>query len=243
MGQPTPPGDNIPLYEGLGPEWNDIVGALPEDRRAELAPRLKERLDQYEPLKQWEDFQKSGITPDYANTALHLFNVIENNPREVYDTIGKHLGITPQEVKKAADVLEANTDIDDPRIQTMQQQIDTLAQIALAQRQQTTAEQQAAEADAEIEKELSNLKKKYGDEVDEEEIIMRMIHKGVTAEQAYQEYSGKIAELRKRRPAPMIIGGGGAIPRKSIDVTKLDNASTKDLVAQMMDHANTERRL
>lgn len=239
MGQPTPPGD-MPLFEGLGSEWNDIVGAFPEDKRAELAPKLKEKIDAFTPLRQWEDLHKSGVTPEHASTALNLFSMIENNPREVYTAIGNFLGLTPQETKEAVEELqESQGDGDDPRLRTLQQQVDTLAQIALAQRQQTAAEQQAAEQDAAVEKELNDLRNKYGD-VDEEEILMRMLHKGLSAEQAYQEYSGKVAELRKRRPAPMIIGGGGNIPRKQLDVTKLDSAGTKDLVAQMMQHAMNE---
>lgn len=241
MGQPTPPGD-IPLYEGLGADWNDIVGGFPEDKRAELAPLLKQRIDAYEPLKQWEDLQKSGITPDYAGTALNLFSIIENNPRQVYDTIGKYLNITPAEAKEAVETLEEEGG-DDPRIQTMQQQLDTLTQIALAQRQQTTAEKQAADQDAAVEKEIGAVKKKYGDsEVNEEEVLMRMLHKGMTAEQAHLEFSGLVTNIRKTRPSPMVIGGGGAVPRKTIDVKSLSGADTKSLVAQMMEQANTERR-
>jgi hypothetical protein len=239
MGQPTPPGD-IPLYEGLGTEWNDIVSAIPEDRRAELGPKIKERLSGYEPLQQYADLHKSGITAEQAGTALNLFSIIENNPREVYETLGKHLGITAEAAKEAVEELEEENG-DDPRIQTLQQQVDTLAQIALAQRKMSTEERQNAEADAALDKEITELKNKYGKDLPEDEIIMRMIHKNLTAEQAYQEYSGRVAEIQKRRPAPMIMGQGGAIPSRAIDVKKLDNKGTKNLVAQMLDHANAER--
>jgi len=239
MGQPTPPGD-MPLFDGLGSEWNDIVGALPEDKRAELAPRIKERISAYEPLKSYEDFHRSGITPDHISTALGVFSLIENKPREIYDAIGQHLGLTPQEAKAAVKTLEKEME-EDPRIQTMQQQIDTLAQIALAQRQHTTQEQQLAEQEAALEKEMSSLKSKYGD-FDEEEIIMRMIHKDMSAEQAFQEYANKISELRKTRPSPMVIGGGGVVPQRKLDVTQLDNMGTKNLVAQMMQHAMLEQK-
>lgn len=235
MTQATPPGD-LPLYEGLGVEWNDIVGAFPEEKRAELAPILKSRIDAYEPLKQWENFQKSGITPEYAGTALDVFKLIEDNPREIYNTIGKYLGVTPQEAKEVVEAIEDDNG-DDPRIKSMQEQIETLGQIALAQRNQTTAEKQAAQEEALLEKELSALKKKYGDDVDEEEVIMRMYNKNLTAEQAHLEYSAKVTALRARRPAPMLMGGGGAVPRKDIDVTKLNSADTKNLVTQMLENA------
>lgn len=243
MGQPLPPGDNVPLYEGLDASWNEFVSAIPEDKRAEFAPKLKERIDQYEPLKQWEDLQKSGITPQHASTALDIFTVLENNPKEVYETIGKHLGISPQEAKEAVKELEKAPEggPEDPRLKTLQQQVDTLTQIALAQRQMSSEEQQAAEADAAVANELDGLKKKYGDTYDEEQIIMRMVHKNLTAEQAYQEYASMVSTIQQRRPAPMLLGSGGVAPNRAIDVKKLDSAGTKNLVKQMLDHANAER--
>ncbi|MFY3741638.1 MAG: hypothetical protein HMLIMOIP_002096 [Candidatus Nitrosomirales archaeon] len=243
MGQPNPPGDNVPLIEGLDSSWNEIVSAIPEDRRTELGPKLKERItattSQYEPLKQWEDLQKSGITPDFAGTAIGLFNLIENDPKQVYEAIGKHLNITPAQAKEVVEEVQ-DGDQDDPRIQRMEQQLETLAQIALAQRQMTAQEQQAAEADAAVDKELSDLKSKVGD-FPEDEIVMRMLHKDMTAQQAYEEYSGRVSELQKRRPAPMLMGQGGSIPSRAIDVKKLDSKETKNLVAQMLESANVER--
>lgn len=243
MGQPNPPGDNIPLVEGLDSSWNEFVSALPEDKRAELGPKLKERINSYESRQKefepWEQFQKSGITPDFADTALRLFSTIENNPREVYETIGKHLNITPAEAKTVVEEVKKG-DPEDPRIQTIQTQLDTLTQITLAQRQMSAQEQADAEADAVVDQEIGELKKKYGD-FPEDEVLMRMLHKGLSAEDAYNEYSGFVDQVRSRRPAPMLLGQGGAIPSRAIDPTKLDSKGTKDLVRQMLDHANAEK--
>jgi uncharacterized protein affecting Mg2+/Co2+ transport len=193
----------------------------------------------YEP---WEQFQKSGITPDHADTALRLFATIENNPKEVYETIGRHLGITPAEAKEVVKEVEKESASgnEDPRIARMEDQLKTLAEIALAQRQMTAQEQQAAEQDAAIETEINDIKKKYGNDIPEDEILMRMLHKGMTAEQAYEEYTGRVNEIRQRRPAPMIMGSGGSIPNRGIDPRKLNSKDTKELVAQMLDHANAE---
>lgn len=241
MGQPTPPGD-MPLYDGLGSEWNDIVGALPEDRRAELAPKLAERVsayeDQLQSYKPWEDLQKSGITPEQAGTALSVFTQIENNPREVYEVLGKHLGITPAQAQQVVEDLDEE-DEDDPRIIALKNQVDTLTQITLAERQSQVQAQQQKEQDELLESELAGIKKKYGDDVPEDEILMRMLHKNMTAEQAYQEYSARADEIRKRRPAPMLLGNGGQVASRTLDPRKLDSPGTKNLVAQMLDHANS----
>lgn len=240
MGQPNPPGDNVPLIEGLGPEWNDVVSSFPEDRRSELGGILKGRIDAYAPLQEYSQFQKAGISAEQLNAASNLFEIIEKNPRQVYDTIGQHLGLTPAETKAAVTEMKkeaAAGTVEDPRIATMQQQIDTLASIALAQRQGETQAQIQEQADQELANDLSSLQEKVG-EFDEEEVVMRMLHKNLTAEQAYQEYTGKFPSAR--RAAPFVMGQGGMIPAKQVDVRTLNTTDTKSLVTQMLKHANQE---
>jgi hypothetical protein len=247
MGQPNPPGD-LPLVEGLGPEWNDIVGAFPEEVRGELAPKLKERVSQYqsqlEAYKPWDDFQKSGITPDHVNTALQIQSVIENNPQQVYEAIGKSLGITPAQAEKVVDKLERTPPSqDNPELATLRQQVETMSQIMIAQRNGSVKEQEAAAMDAQLEADMNGLKKKYGDidDIAEQQILMRMMQNGNSPEEAYQEHSNFVSSIRKTRPAPMIMGASGSIPSRAVDPTKLDNKGTKNLVAQMLDHANQQR--
>jgi hypothetical protein len=240
---PTPPGDNVPLYDGLDSSWNDIVGAFPEDKRGELAPILKSRIEevqkQYEPLKQWEDLAKSGITPEHASTALSIYSMVENNPKQIYEELGKYLGISTAQAEKVAEAVQED-DSNDPRIQELQHKIDTIGQVLLAERNQTMAQKQQAEADAALERELVALNKKYPD-VNEEEVVMRALQKNISLEEAYQDYTRFVSEVRKRPMTPMVMGAGGAIPKPNVDVRKLDSRATKDLVAQMITHANNER--
>lgn len=235
MGQPN----DSPLYDGLDSSWNDVVSAFPEDRRDELAGALKSRIDAYEPLKQWEDFTKSGITPDQAGQALNVYSTIENDPRRVYEAIGKHLGITPQQVQ---DVMEEEIDEDDdPRLAALQKQVEIMSQIMVTEKQQSAQAQLAQQAEASIDKDLDGLKKKYGD-IDEDEIITRMLYKNMTPEEAYTDYNNKFAQIRARRPSPLVLGGGGQVPQRSIDPTKLDSKDTKNLVAQILQHANEQAK-
>lgn len=240
MGQPIPPGDNVPLYEGLDSSWNDFVSVIPEDKRSAFAERVNGIHKEYEPLKQWEEFHKSGITPDHATTAVNLFATIENNPRQIYDAIGKHLGITPQQAEEVVEAIQED-DGSDPRIATLARQVEAMAQIMLGQRQQEVRSQAEAEADARLDKMLGDLKKKYPD-VDEEEILWRMDKFDMSPEEAYQAHMSKVTGYRTSRPAPALLGQGGHVPRNVIDPTKLNAAGTKSLVAQMFEHDNAERR-
>jgi hypothetical protein len=247
MGQPTPPGD-LPLFDGLSSEWNDIVGAFPEDKRGELAPKLKERIDQYEPLKGYADFHKSGITPDKVGTALNLQQFIENNPQQAYEAIGNFLGITPQQAKQAVEENNAGEQesaspeidalLNDPRYKSLQEQVQTLMQVTVMKDQQERQSVAAREADASLERELADLRKKHGD-FPEREIVMRMANSDMTAEQALSDFN-QLADSLRRRPAPFLMGNGGQVPRNNIDVTKLTPKDTRSLAAQMMQQAVNE---
>lgn len=234
VGEPTPPG-NTPLFEGLGTEWNDIVGAFPEDKRAELAPKLKERIDAFAPLKEYEDFHKSGVTPQQINDALNLSSVVENHPRQVYDKIAEYLGITPQQAQEVVEEVEEAAEEGDTRFDAMKRQIDILSEIILNERQGKMQELQRAEADKALDNEIAAVKKKYGD-VDEDQILLYMSRGDLNAEQAYLAYTKRDSEIRSRRPAPTLLGAGQAVPRQQVDYTKLSSEDTKKWVAQMIEH-------
>jgi polyhydroxyalkanoate synthesis regulator phasin len=242
MGQPTPPGDNVPLFEGLDSSWNDVVSAFPEDRRSELAGSIKSRIDSYEPYKQWDNLQKSGVTPDQASAALNLYSIIENNPRQVYDTLAQHLGISPQQAQQVVEDLDDAIEEDprDAELQHLRQQIETISQIMVTQNQQTRQQQLDEQANKELNDQLEGLRKKYGD-IDEQQVIMHMLHLDMSAEDAYKAYTGRDDTIRQRRPAPMLLSSGGAIPNRAIDPTKLNSAETKNLVAQMLQHGTQNR--
>lgn len=238
MGQPTPPGD-IPLYEGLSPEWNDILGALPEDKRAEFGSTIASRTKVSEDYTRWDDLNKSGITPEQASHALNVNSIIENRPQEVYDILAKHLGITPAQAKEVVEEVE-ETDDDDPRYKQMKTQLDTMSQILLAQNEASTKAQREAEGDAAIKKELDAVKVKFGDDVNDDQILMRMYTKGLSAEEAHKEYMDEVSTILKRRPSPMVLSGGGIVPNKPLDPTKLSGSETKNVVADMLRHARQQ---
>lgn len=234
MTMPTPPGD-IPLYDGLSPEWNDVLGAIPEDLRGTVGPVLKSKVSSYEEklnsYKSWDDVIKSG-DPEQVKTALGVYQTIENRPQEVYELLGRHLGISTAEAKKVADAVE-NDESGDPRIEEMQRRMDAMTQILVGKHQEELRSAQLKEQEDALTKELSDLKTKYGD-YDEEQILLRMSHKGISAEEAYKEYEAMVDSIRRTRPAPMVLGSSGGIPRQGVDPRKLDSKDTKNLVTQLL---------
>lgn len=248
MGQPTPPGENVPLIDGMDASWNDIVSYIPEDKRAEFAPKFKERVSQFDSYRQWDDFNKSGITADQAKSAINLYNMVETQPQQAYEIIGKHLGITPQQAQQAVEDLEEENDgsqelddiFNDPRFKTLAQKNEAMAQILLQQHQSSQQAQMAAEADAALDAEIKDVLKKNGSDIPEEEILMRMAHFNMSAQEAFDHASNRASEYRRRPPAPRLLGSGGNIPANRIDPTKLDKQGVKSIVAQMMQQSQDD---
>jgi hypothetical protein len=234
MGQPTPPGD-LPLYEGLGSEWNDVLKDIPEEIRGNVGSALKNRVSDYETrlgsYKQWDEVIKSG-DPEHVKTAMGVYQTIENKPQEVYELLGRHLGISTAQAKEVAQELEDDNS-GDPVVAQLKQQVDMLTQVIVGKHQEEIKNTQLQQQEAALSKELGDLKNKYGD-FDEEQILLRMHVKGVSAEEAYKEYEAMVDSIRARRPAPMVLGQSGSIPRNGVDPRKLDSKDTKNLVAQLL---------
>jgi hypothetical protein len=234
MTNPTPPGD-IPLYDGLGAEWNDVFSAIPEDIRGTVGSAIKGKVSSYDEklnsYKSWDDVIKNG-DPDFVKTAIGVYQSVENRPKEVFELLGRHLGISTEQAKEVAQELEDDNS-GDPVVAQLKQQVDTLSQIILSQKQEEIKNSQLQQQEAALAKELDAVKAKYG-EFDEEQILWRMDVKGMSAEDAYKDYEKMVDGIRTKKPAPMVLGQSGSIPRQAIDPRKLDDKDTKNLVAQLL---------
>lgn len=252
-----PDGEESPLVEGIDPSWNPVLSHIPEDKRSEIAPIIQQRHSELEELRTnyqpWEEFSKSGIDPETAQNAISIYSVLENQPHAVYEKLHNYLypnqplgqgqgkNVTGEEETEETGSQQQQQTQSDPKLAKMEQQLNTLAQIALAQKEERENSAKQQEEDAAVEKELTELKEKNGD-FPEDEVVMRAYTKGISLEEALQDYNNLVAEVQKRRPAPFLLGGNsGQVPKPSVDVGKLDNKGTKDLVTQMLNHANAER--
>lgn len=247
------PVDNVnsgdPLVEGGNPAWNPFLQFVPEDRRSEAANVLRDWDKSYqtvqEKYKPWEDLSKQGIDPNAAITGVQLLNLIDTQPQVVYETLKNYLeknNLLPAGEPMPTDSIQEegdnqNLDELDPKLQKLEQQVQVLAQIALAQKEEKERQQQ----DQAVEKELTSLRKKVGD-FPEEEILMRMSHYGLSAEEAYKKYMGHVEEIRKRRPAPTLLGAGSTIPSRNINPTKLSEQETRSLVTDYLKQSFLDER-
>lgn len=245
---PTP--SDMPLVAGGNPAWNDVLQHIPEDKRGEVVPKLQEWdknfQDVQSKLAPWKEFIDRGVDPDTADLGVNVLNTIENNPQAAYEAIGKHLGISTQQAKEAVEDLQedqkaaaqAGSGITSEQYESLKKQSDAMAQIIIANRQQEeiTAEEQ------QLDQELTALKKEKGD-FPEQEIIYRMMHGDMSAQDAYDDYVKFEEDLfKQRRQAPRVLSGGGMIPQPKVNVNELDRKGTKDHVAQLLINAQQQNQ-
>jgi hypothetical protein len=240
----TPANSGIPLVEGGNPAWNDFLQYVPEDKRQEVVPTLKQWDEHVNKMRaDYEPWKNLGTTPDQAEQAIKVKNLIESQPQAVYERLGEYLGVSTKEAKKIVEE-EAKKETETaptgtPDLEKLQNTVNYMAQILLAQKQEQESTEAEKAEDAKLDAALKELKKKYGD-FDEEEVVMRAVHRGLSVEKALEEWKAKEAEILKRRPAPWLLGGGGEIPSPTTDPRKLDRKATKDLIAQTIHLANME---
>lgn len=235
----------------INPAWNDLLGVVPSQLHSQVTPHLtkwdqnfqskiNEVHSQYEP---WKKYQDGGVSPEDVDYALGLLNALSENPQEVVKALNEWAGIeqqgqfnqTPAQTDPNAQQPEFDdTFLQHPKVQEMQRAMESMAQILLEQRQ---AEQQA-EADTELENDLTELKTKYGEF--DEEIVLALAMKSddfnyAALEQAVQ----KVIEKTKpqRQPGPPVLGSGSAIPASTPDPRRATDAERKQMVAAMLAQA------
>lgn len=238
---------------GGHPAWSTYLDDLPESVRPLVAPKFEEwdknvqQLvgkvhSQYEGYKDWEPIA-SEYDPEIALQALQLMEALNEDPRRVYDALAENFGYnTPPpnsgqgQGNDNADFLDLEGNpVVDPRLQTVEEMTNAMAEILLEQQRI----QQDAQEDARLDSYLQELADKHG-EYDEEYVLAQM-HMGIDGEQAVQKYQQLVAQARQSQsPAPTVLGSGGGLPSQAIDVNSLDSKATKSLVAQFLAQAHSE---
>jgi hypothetical protein len=229
------------------PAWNEFLQVVPQELHGQVTPilekwdkgvqdRFQKVHSEYEP---WKGIIDTGASPDEVNWALNLLNAVNTNPELVYRALKENYKFDDQPAEGSNTGQGQNEpNQDDPyaaRFAEIERQNQIMAQTLLAQRE---AEMQAQQ-DAELDKELTGLRKKYGD-FDEDYVLGKMFN-GMTGENAVKAFVEMRDRLMAQGPKPLIMGGGGGIPGNNTDVRKLDDSGTKNLVAQMLQAAAQQR--
>lgn len=255
-GTGTPDGGNG-TFDGNGttgqnPAWNPFLEAVPQEYHEKVTPLLQEwdkgvneRFQkvhsEYEPYK---PYKEAGVTPDTINIALSVLNTLQENPEYLWKSLGEYhkFGQEPQDTAglpgQGQGEPEGQEVFHDPRYDELSQNYQKLAEFVLGQHEA----QEAAQADAELDVELKNLRKQYGD-YDEDYVVSKMLNQGMSGEEAVKSFKEMEQRLASRGPKPFTFLGGnsGGVPGSNTDIRKASAQDARNYAIQMLQAAAAER--
>lgn len=241
------------------PAWQEILDAIPAEYHDKVTPtlqnwdagvsrRFQKIHDEYEPYKQFADYDPSAI-----EEAVKIYESLNSDPNATWEAIGRAYGLSPEQVSQAESSLEEDDyDLSDlppalraklERLDLHEQVLETITQRMLSQQE---IEEQAQE-DAALEELMGELKEAHGNF--DEDYVVGLMAAGVDPDEAVTRYKGMVsrfglAEPRATTPpaqasppveVPRVMSsGGGVAGLGDQDVTKMDNRQTKDLVAELL---------
>lgn len=237
---------------GGNPAWNEFLNIVPQELHSQVTPilekwdkgvndRFQKVHSEYEP---WKPVIGRGVDPETTNFALNLLDSINNNPEMVYNALREYykFGETPQQQTGQQNVQTGQGQqepTDNPYgkdIAELRRQNELIAQVLYDERQKSME----AQADSQLDNELASMKSKYGEY--NERYVLAMMQNGMGVEEAVKSYfEWRDQEVGKYGYKPLIMGSGGNMPSQNVDVKKLNDAGTKNLVVQMLQAAQQQQ--
>jgi hypothetical protein len=241
---------------GLNPAWNPLLEKLPSSLHGMVTPHLREWdqnyqrdvqkvQSQYEP---YNSFLEAGVDPEVLQAAYQLYQLTEQDPERIYNELGKFYGYGGDQGQDGQEELEQEDGWDGeditqhPRFQELAQNQEAMAQLLMAQHEQ----EQMAQAEQQVDQEITSIKEKHPDMSVDEEIMMLNVatQRGINLEEAADivfQYNESITQraLQGQPHAPRVMSATGSIPgAPPIDPAKLDAKGRKELVANILASRN-----
>lgn len=236
---------------GINPNFQPLLSELPQDLHGKVLPHLQQWdkgvNERFEKLQSdyapWKPILSSA-TPDVVQNSLALMNLLETNPKGLYEALRESYRFDQEQQQiqagqGQAPPQQAPTHHLDPsvdmRFKQMEQNFTTVAEHVLQMRKQ----EEEARQDAMLAKEFEDAHKKMGD-FDETWVRAQcLVNPNMSiAEGAklYQQWYA--AEMAKHGARPILTGSsGGGVPGPNVDVTKLNGQQTRaaalDIFRQM----------
>lgn len=255
---------NLDFNSGTGPEdtlkvdpaWQPLLDKLPTSLHNLVIPELQnhnknvQKLvgqvhSRYEPFKRYAEQQ---IDPRVLDEGLQVYQALQADPVQFVNAVRQYYGHLFEPEQGQSQQQETDEEVEelpfsvsqDPDFRRYREMTENMAQAMLLQHQ----EQIAAQEDAELDRELTEAKQKYGD-FDEEDVLMLAEFRDLSIDQAVQAWQQKRDSIiqNHRNPsanAPILMGPGGGSPSSQIPVGNLDSKARKDLVVQALLRARAQ---
>lgn len=252
-----PPGGNSfdhPFLQEIPEEHRETFAPYVQKWDANTTRKFQELHSQYDPYK---DFVENQIDPGALTQAYQLYELLNTEPQTLWASLNQiaqqegwmngqqglpgtgELGGEDDPFQGLPPALKQQWDAREAQIQQLTQFAEIAAGKLLSQEEQVEQRQ----ADQELESNLQNWHKEFGDFDDA--YVMKELAIGANIEQAVASYKNFVQtlmqqqELAGRGPgaaAPRVLAGGGVIPGSGTDITKASNKDVTSLVASFLDN-------
>lgn len=221
-----------PFLEQIPEADRETVARYIKGWDAQVTSKFQQVHDQYKPYKDLGDV-------DTLTQAQQLYNLIENDPKQVYELLAQeYADKTPATTEPDPnDIFNQLPEPVKAKFATLDKHDQVLEMMA-----QDYIQRQEREKHAQEEKELDDymgaLQKKHG-EFDQEYVLMKM-SSGMDGDKAVGAWNSMIqARVNKAgsssQNAPSVLSGGGGFATAGKDINTLNSNETKALVAKMME--------
>lgn len=243
------------------PAWKEVYDLLPAEFHPMIQPKLKSWDDnfakvqsQYAPYK---PLVERGVPFDAIQTSMDFANLVNSNPRAVWDELGKRYGFSgqgqqqveendPEDNEEPGDgVFEPQDLSKNPQFAQLQQSYQQLEQRLAQEEQAKQAYAEEQRALSEINNEWSQIEAKAGKLPEEvkAEIVRRSIFIGDTRgdgnyslAEGYADYANFVSRVRNTRAnntAPDVMPGNGGLPKAKKSYGEMNEDEFVDSIAQM----------
>lgn len=224
---------NTDTSEAINPAWQGFIDVLPTEYVSQATPILREWDINFQKVQQdnakykpYEEFISHN--PDDLRAAIQIMQMIDSDPREIFDRLGEHHGYLNAEAGQGDDEEdevfnegeEPQFDIEsNPLFQQQQEQLNAASSYI----QEQESKRMEAEADQVINSQLAAVAKAHGRAMTPAElsalsdIAIGQTQTGAPLDlmKAYESYSAIVSNARNtsaNNSAPPVIGGSGNIP-------------------------------
>lgn len=253
--------------ESINPAWSEMLGALPSSLHHVVTPHLKswdekfkqqvqQVQSQYDPYK---PLLEQKVDPNEALAAMQLAKMIAENPRDFYDRMGTYYGAewgldqgqAPAENDEySLDGLEEEEGqpqfdlAQNPLIQQLQTQQETIANFLAQDLQRKQAEEQARlekQADEEVAQEFATVSQKYGEVPPQVAnlIVSTAIQNNIKIVEAADQVYALLGNATKPTP-PTVVSPSGGVPLTNIDPRQMNRQQTRKTVEQILAAAQSQ---
>lgn len=227
-----------PFLNTVAPEDREVVGKYITEWDKNISRRFNEKDQEFRPYRELGSVEE-------LQAAKQLYELIDSDPKYVYDQIGQALGLSSQEVKKAVEEGSEEQDEFSKYLSPLEQKLEQQQKILEALARQTmevSTSTKEKEEDEVLDNYLYELHEEHGD-FDEDYVLLKM-HQGLSAEdaiEAFQEavgsFGGGNSQQQRFAPLPPALSGGG-VPSNQKSLGEMDNKDIQGLVANIMAGVN-----